>query len=247
MRKEKRDKKKTLIIVINLLLTAASLLLAMPLADSLQQAAVDTFLDTGFAAYLSTITPEMILFAFLFFAFDGIYGTLRFYNFREKELFLQTRNGEVMILSEFVRVIFSLEFLTEIALFAFACYFSPVYGVVHFPLLLATCAYRKAAVRRKWYLTRKKAVPKKWFRFLGVLFKSIALLVLQIWLIIIFMPVVFPYFWIIITQYKVIANIVLLILLVFALLFYGRALKKRNDFIKKLRALCSEKDLSFQK
>ena len=240
MQKE-RKKETPLTLLINLLFTAASLLIAMPLALSLQKAAVNVFLDTVFASYLNTLTPGMILFAFLFFAFDGIYGTLHFYNFRERTAFLQKRNSEVMILAELPRVIFSLEFPIEAALFAAACYFSPVYSAVHFPLLLAICALRKAAVRRKWYLMRRKSAEKKWYRVLGVLFKNIVLLAAQIWLIIIFMPMVFPYFWIIIKQYKVIANILLLVFLVFFSCIYARAMKKRNDFIKKLRTLCEEK------
>jgi hypothetical protein len=143
-----------------------------------------------------------------------------------------------MLFPEVLRAIISLEFPAEVALCALACYLSPIFGLIHFALLLAVCVFRKATVRRKWYITRKAANTKKVFL---VILKNMGVLILQIWLFIIFMPMVFPYIWIIITQYEFFANIIALALIVLFTCIYARAVKKRNDFIKKLRTLCSEK------
>lgn len=231
-------KTNLLIFLINLLITAISLFISLPLAEGLQDVAVDTFRDTGFAAYLATVTPEMFLFAFLYFVFDGVFSTLSFYHSHEKAHFLASRKSEVMLFPEVLHAIISFEFLAEAALCALACYRSPTFGFIHFALLLAVCVFRKASVRRKWYITRKAANTKKVFL---VILKNMGVLILQIWLFIIFMPMVFPYIWILITQYEFFANIIALALIILFTCIYARAVKKRNDFIKKLRMLCSEK------
>ncbi len=236
--KKSVPKNKIIIFTVNILITAVSLSISFPLAESLWQAAVETFLDTGFAAYLTTITPEILLFAFLFFVFDGIYGTLRFYHSRERADFLAGRKSEVMLLPEVMRVIISPELPTAAALSAAACYLSPLFGTPHFVLLLTVCILRKATVRRKWYITRNSAAAKKVF---FVLLKNMCILILQIWGFIILMPIAFPYIWILITQYQFFVNIIMLTLIILFTCIYSRALKKRNDFIKKLRAICSEK------
>jgi len=231
-------KNKIVIAIIDIILTAISLFISLPLAESLCKAAIEAFTESGFAAYLNTITPQMLLFAFLFFVFDGVYATLRFYHLRERAAFLEKRTSEVMLLPEAARVLISPEFLAEAALCAAACLCFAGFGALHFALLLVVCVFRKAAVRRNWYITRKAVAPKK---LIFVLLKNIGVLILQIWLFIIIMPVVFPYLWILITKYKFFANIFLLAFIVLASVLYGRAMKKRGDFIKKLRSLCAEK------
>ena len=238
METNKQTRNKPIILLKNILFTAISLFIALPFAYALCMSAVETFKEAGFAAYLNTITPEMLLFVFLFFFFDGIYATLRFYHLRERDLFLQNAKSEVMLLPEALRGIFSLEFLAEAALSAAACIYFGVFGWLHFALLLAVCIFRKAAIHRNWYITRKAIKPKK---VILVILKNMGILIAQIWLFIIIMPVVFPYLWILITQYEFFANIILLGVIVIAAVIYSRAVKKRNDFIKKLRALCKEK------
>ena len=232
------SKNKIIILTINILITALSLSISLPLAKSLQEVAVEAFINSGFASYLATVTPEMFLLAFLFFIFDGIFGTLRFYHSREREDFLCNRKSEVMLLPELLRAIFSLELPIETALCALACYLSPAFGFIHFVLLLTVCIFRKASVRRKWYITRRAVITKKVF---FVFLKNIAVLILEIFLIIIMMPFVFPYIWILITQYEFFVNIIALALIILFTSIYTRAIKKRADFIKKLRELCKEK------
>ncbi len=227
-----------MIFVTNVPITAISLFISLPLAESLCKAAIEAFTESGFAAYLNTITPQMLLFAFLFFVFDGIYATLRFYHLRERATFLKKRTSEVMLLPECLRVLISPEFLAEAALCAAACLLYDGFEWLHFALILTVCVFRKAAVHRNWYITRKAYAPKKLFL---VLLKNMGVLILQIWLFIIIMPFVFPYLWILITKYEFFANILLLAFIVLSSVLYGRAMKKRGDFIKKLRSLCAEK------
>ena len=231
-------KNNTLIFSVNVLITAISLFISLPLAEGLRDIAVDTFRDIGFAAYLTTLTPEMLLFAFLFFVFDSVFFTLSFYNSREKAHFLANKKSEILFFPEVLRAIVSFEFLAEAALCALACYRSPTFGFIHFALLLAVCVFRKASVRRKWYVTRRAANTKKVF---FVILKNMGVLILQTWLFIIFMPMVFPYIWILITKYEFFTNIIALALIILFTCIYARAVRKRNDFIKKLRTLCSEK------
>jgi hypothetical protein len=70
----------------------------------------------------------MLLFAFLYFAFDGIYATLRFYHLRERTLFIEKRTCEVMLFPEAMRVLVSPEFLAEAALCAAACFYFEGFG-----------------------------------------------------------------------------------------------------------------------
>ena len=240
----KERKKETLskfnirIFITNLFLSAISLFVALPFARGICNSAVEGFRDIRFASYLKTITPEMFLFAFLFFVFDGIYATLHFYHLRKRDSFLQTAASEVMLLPEALRGIFSFDFLAEAALSAAACLCFDGFGKLHFALLLAVCVFRKAAIHRNWYITRKAIKPK---RVIFVILKNIGVLIAQIWLSIIIMPIVFPYLWILVTQYEFFANIILLAFIIIASIAYARAIKKRDSFIKNLRALCTEK------
>ena len=98
MLKERLSKFNIRIFITNLFLSAISLFVALPFARGICNSAVEGFQDIRFASYLETITPEMFLFAFLFFVFDGIYATLHFYHLRERDSFLQTAASEVMLL-----------------------------------------------------------------------------------------------------------------------------------------------------
>ena len=232
------NKNSIIIVITNVLFTAISLLVALPFSAGLCELATDVFRDAGFASYLNTITPQMLLFAFLYFAFDGIYATLRFYHLRERTLFIEKRTCEVMLFPEAMRVLVSPEFLAEAALCAAACFYFEGFGALHFALLASVCVLRKAAVHRRWYITRKAYAPK---RLVLVLLRNLGLLIMQIWLFIIIIPVVFPYLWIVITKFEFFANVTALALIIFFSCIYARAMKKRNDFIKSLRSLCTEK------
>lgn len=220
----------------NVFLTAVSLFLSVPIAEVLCNVTIESLSEGRFANYLFVITDEFFLFAFLFFTFDGIFGILRFYHRYDKELFLKSRKSEVMLFSEVLRVAASPEFLAEAVLSATACRFFPSLGTLHFMLLLAALISRKAAVRRKWYIARNKAVKKI---FISAL-KSFLSLIFQFALSLYLLPIALPFIWVFVMQYKVIARIVFFVYLVFSLYIHIRALRKRNDFIKKLHALCGE-------
>ena len=230
-------KNKFSVFAANLFLTAVSLFLSVPIAEGLCKATVESISEGRYANYLFVITDEIFLFAFLFFTFDGIFGILRFHHLYDKELFLKRRKNEVMLLTEALRVAASPEFAAEAALSAAACHFSHGLGALHFALLLATLVFRKAAVRRRWYIERNKSAGKN---FVSAL-KSFVSLAFQFALSLYLLPIALPFLWVIVAQYRAIAKIVFFVSLIFSLYIHIRALKKRNDFIKKFRVLCEEK------
>ena len=194
---------KPLLFAVNILLTCISLTISLLFAEALCDATVEAFRDSRFAGYLNTITPKMFLFVFLLFFFDGFFGILRLHHAAERTVFLQNTKHEVGVASETVKITLSAEFWVEAAIFAISCHFSERFGLIHFVLLSAICAFRKALVRRKWYVTRKIIPPKN--AFLSVL-KNIIFLIGQIFLFIYIIPISFPYLWILITQYKAISR-----------------------------------------
>lgn len=231
-------KQKIKILIVNILLTCVSLAIALPIATSLCDSTVESFSEGKFAYYLEVITPEIFLLAFLFFAFDAVYSIFHSHNKIEKEYFLQTRKKEVKFWKEILHIVINPNFLAETAVFAAVCLLSERFGIIHFILLLLVSTMRKSAIHRKWYVRRKKPNPKGTFRSI---LREFASLFFQIFLLIFFLPLAMPFLWMFIEEYEFFAKVILFILAVFFFTVYVRAIKKRLEFIKKLRALCAEK------
>jgi hypothetical protein len=134
-------------------------------------------------------------------------------------------------------VILSVEFLLEAVMFCAVCLYSSRFGMLHFALICIIDAMRKSAIHRKWYVRRKKTATKSIFRSI---LSDFASLFFQIFLLIFLLPMSLQFLWMFITEYKFFAKIILSVLIVFFLTVYIRAIKKRLDFIKKLRKLCEE-------
>lgn len=231
-------KQKIKIILFNIFLTCASLAVSIPISTSLCDSTVESLREGQFVYYLEVITPEIFLLAFLFFSFDAVFSIFRSHNKFEKEYFLKTHTQEVKVWSEIPHVVINPEFLAETVAFAAVCLLSPRFGAIHFALLTAVCAIRKSAVRRKWYVRRKK--PSNGGTIRAIL-REFGALFFQIFILIFFLPIAMPFLWLFIVEYEFFAKLILSVLFIFFLVVYVRAIQKRLDFIKKLRTLCREK------
>ena len=197
---------KIKIIISDILLTCASLAVSVPLATSLCDSTVESLRDGVFVNYLTVITPEIFLFAFLFFAFDAVFSIFRSHNNLERASFLSIAKKEVTFWHELPRVLLSIEFLLEAVMFCAVCLYSSRFGMLHFALICIIDAMRKSAIHRKWYVRRKKTTTKSIFRSI---LSDFASLFFQIFLLIFLLPMALPFLWMFITEYEFFAKIII--------------------------------------